>query len=121
MMKPRILILERDCIVAMDIKNIIINNGFTCCGVAVTLPQYKSFLQNKEYDLLISETMLNNIQIGKVLSYHNHEKPVLFLSGASKKSITSQLDNNFSNFSYLKKPFKEEDLISHLNKLLVNI
>lgn len=115
----KILIVEDDLLVARNIKMVLKESTFNSDHV-LTGEEAIEYVNTYDYDLIILDLILPDIQGYEVLKYIRDTKklftPVLILSGLSE-SIEKIKGLNEGADDYLTKPFNSEELIARINAI----
>ena len=110
--RPHILIAESDCIVGMDLTNLLNNWGFTGVDVAMSLEQAMSHLGKQQYDLVIFDTFMNGCKDGlgslKRIS-KNNDSAVIFLANRMDRD-SDKYEKLYESVYFVDKPFDPEEL-----------
>lgn len=116
MTEGRILIVEDEHIVAMGIKRMLKNLGYTVTGVASTGDDAISKAESTFPDLVLMDIMLKGDMDGVEAA-----KEIKKLFGIPVVYLTAYSDNNILErakktdpFGYIVKPFDEKDLHSNI-------
>ncbi|MGB3796927.1 MAG: response regulator [Alteraurantiacibacter sp.] len=110
----RILIVEDEWLVALDLESILEDAGYSVCGPANTVETALELIESERVDL-----GLLDINLGKKTSYpiaaalREKAKPFAFLSGHSDAHI----DSEFRDAPLISKPVEPKRLINHIGKL----
>lgn len=112
-MKQKVLIVEDESIVAMDIQQSVKKLGYEVMGVASTGKKALEFLSEKVVpDVILMDIMIKGDMTGIDIAEHvkqNHNIPVIFLTAyADDKTIEKVKETE--PYGYILKPFKEVDL-----------
>ena len=116
MSKMKILIVEDETIVALDIKNAIKKLGYIASNVVTNHTDALQCVQDDEPDIILMDIYLENskdgietaIDIQKIKNI-----PIIYLTAYSDDETISRAVKT-SPVSYLQKPFKRDDLKSAL-------
>lgn len=116
MQKAKILIVEDELIVALDIKSTLESLGFQVTHIATN---YQEALQNASQnkpDVLLSDINLkeskNGIQIAKDIQRFGYIPVVYLTAFCDEETINEAVKTN--PIGYITKPFKREDLKSNI-------
>ena len=113
-MKKRILILEDEAIVALDIKQILEKNGFEVLAIANAYADAFELLNGYDVDLVLCDINLgkgaSGIDFVKKLKMLHKDTKVIYVSAYSNEDVIQQAFDTNPDF-YLTKPFTEEQLI----------
>jgi len=114
-MRPRILVVEDDFFIAMEIADALKQGGFEVLGPCPTVEKALARLDGGCCDAAVLDVSLRNessLQVAKVLK--DRGVPFVVVTGFSR----SQLPTEMGAVPVLSKPFQAEDLMSHLVRLL---
>jgi DNA-binding response OmpR family regulator len=118
--RPKILIVEDEIIIAMEIQIRLEAAGFAVCGIATT--GEKAILAHRERtpDLILMDITLRGSMDGleaaeRILS--ERPVPVIFLSAAETETVRKRIDGIVGG-RFLAKPFDEVELIAAVGKAL---
>lgn len=119
---PKILVVEDENIIAMDIKYTLKSLGYDVCGVVATGEESveKAFVMNP--DLILMDIKLKGDMDGvcaakKIQSRFNI--PVLYLTAYGDETTLNRLDKT-KTFRYVHKPFEEKELQFKIKSILNN-
>lgn len=111
-MKSKILIVEDESIIALNIKEILTGLGYEIAGIAANSAKACHLASTKEPDLVLMDITLQNREdgielaeeISKIISV-----PIVFLT-ANDKNKTIDRAIGIKPYGYILKPFKEIEL-----------
>lgn len=106
-MRPRVLIVEDEYLVAMLVEEMLESLGYEVAQVAATLEAAMNAATHASFDVAILDINLNGSQsapIAEVLTTRNI--PFIFATGYGPAG----LDSRYAHAPTLQKPFYEEDL-----------
>lgn len=116
MAEGRILIVEDEHIVAMGIKRMLKNLGYTVTGVASSGMDAISKAESTFPDLVLMDIMLkgelDGIEAAKEIK-ERFNLPVVYLTAYSDSNILERAKKT-GPFGYIVKPFDEKDLHSNI-------
>lgn len=119
-MKVKVLIVEDEFTIALDIETRLINLGYNVVGIALNYDEALPYLLESEIDLTLLDINLEDkksgIDLGKLI-LKKFNIPVVFLT-AYTDDQTFIKANEANPMGYLNKPFKDSDL-DHTIKLAV--
>lgn len=119
MVKERILIVEDEQIVAMGIRMMLKNLGYTVTGIASSGEEAISKAESTRPDLVLMDIMLkgtlNGIEASKEI-ISRFGIPVVYLTACSDRKLLEQIWN--MGFGCILKPFDEKDLEKSINIVL---
>ncbi len=116
MLGIKILIVEDERFVALEVKNKIESLGFEVIGIVSSKLELIQFLQQQTPTLVLMDIDLGNADNGITLAkevQENHNIPVVFLTG-KEDSVIKQLAFNTKPADFLKKPLHLHDLKTRL-------
>lgn len=121
MKKVKILIVEDESIVAMDIKQSLEKMGHEVVGIASTGIKAMEFLAKPvKPELILMDIMIKGDMTGIDVADHvnqHHQIPVIYLTAnADEKTLEKAKYTN--PFGYILKPFKEIDLKTNIEMAL---
>jgi len=116
MSNVKILIVEDEPIVALDIKNTIIRFGYSVTDIKTSYDDVLSSIKEKEPDIIFMDIHLgvgkDGIEIVKEIK-KNKNIPIIYLTAFSDdKTMQRAIETN--PVSYIIKPFKREELKSNI-------
>lgn len=121
MKKVKILIVEDESIVAMDIKQSLEKMGHEVLGIASTGVKALEFLsKNVKPDLILMDIMIKGDMTGIDIADHvnkHHKIPVIFLTAYADEK-TLEKAKLTEPYGYILKPFKEVDLRTNVELAL---
>ncbi|AKB81277.1 response regulator receiver [Methanosarcina barkeri 3] len=116
----RILVVEDEHIVAMGIKKMLKNLGYTVTGVASSGKDAISKAESTFPDVVLMDIMLKGDMDGVEAAKEIREKfdvPVVYLTAYSDSKILERAKKT-EPFGYIVKPFDEKDLHSSIEVAL---
>lgn len=111
-MKPKILIVEDESIIALNIKEILIDFGYEIVGIAANSEKALRLASTKAPDLILMDITLKDREDGIELAEKISEflsVPIVFLT-ANDKNKTIDRAIGIKPYGYILKPFKEIEL-----------
>lgn len=110
--KPHILIAENDCIIRMDLIQLLYNWGFTGVDVAMSFEQTMSLFEKRQYDLVIFDTSLNDCKdrIGSLAHISNINDTTVILLASRMNGDLKKYEKSNESFYFVSKPFDPEEL-----------
>lgn len=111
-LKSKILIVEDESIVALDIKRRLENLGYCVTGMATRATQAMALVEDELPDLVLMDINLNDTMDGVDIANSLREKyrvPVIFLTAYSEDATMARA-SEARPYGYLLKPFSERDL-----------
>jgi CheY-like chemotaxis protein len=120
MTEERILIVEDEHIVAMGIKRMLKNMGYTLAGIASSGEEAINKAESTLPDLVLMDIMLkgemNGIEAAKEIK-SRFGIPVVYLTACSENKIVERAWKT-GHSGYVVKPFDEKDLQKSINVAL---
>lgn len=115
-MQKRILIVEDDAIIAMDLKNDLVKIGYTVVGISLTGEEALAIVYSTAVDIVIMDIVLagklDGVETAKII-IRDFAIPVVYLT-AHTDAITFERAKKTNPHGYLIKPFQ----IGVLNSIL---
>ena len=112
MSKPKILIVEDESLIALDIEARLEKYGYEVCGKAPSGEQAILLVENKRPDLVLMDIMIkgniNGIQTAEEINKRT-DSPIIYLT-AYVDQATLEKAKLTNPFGYLSKPIQERDL-----------
>ena len=111
----RILIVEDDAFIALDLEDVFEGAGFEVVGIVATVDAALSLLRRESVDVAVLDYNLGvetSIPIAQTLD--SKGVPFLFLSGQTRRVVLS--DSGVEPL-VLSKPFVPDHLVSETNRL----
>lgn len=112
-MANTILIVEDESIIAMDIKETLIELGYAISGIVATREGVFSHLEHHLPDLILMDIQLKNgshgVEIAKELKANHTHIPIVFLTGNTENETIQEV-LSVEPYGYIVKPFKYQDL-----------
>lgn len=113
MAKIAILIIEDEPLIANDIREICLENGYAVAGVAYTMQQGLGFLDSEQVDYVLLDIQLGNhddgLLVGQKLSTEYYI-PFSYISSFSDGETVGRARAT-SPSGYLIKPFRPRDIV----------
>ncbi|MEA3553329.1 MAG: response regulator [Campylobacterota bacterium] len=123
MNKTKILIVEDETLVAMDLKNALEKLDFKITSIVSTHKDIMKSIKNNEPDIIMMDIKLGEIKDGIEISKDIHKTkniPILYLTAFSDDE-TMERAFQANPIGYLIKPFKREDLKSTIQLAMYKI
>lgn len=121
MEKAKILIVEDERIIAMDIKNSLQKMGYCVCGIAHSGEMAIQRTAELQPDLVLMDIILKGEMDGVEAAetiYHSYNIPIIYLTAHSDVPTLKRAKAT-EPFGYLIKPFEERDLQTAIEIALV--
>ena len=118
-MNKKILIVEDDLIIALDVKKLLTDEGYQIIGVVKSISGLNKILKKSKPDLIISDLILdkNSRNFEKVIfNLKNLHIPFIILSSVSNNS---ELNDKFfpEKINFLAKPFDSVELLQRIDEV----
>ncbi|WP_230392559.1 sigma-54 dependent transcriptional regulator [Flavobacterium sp. LC2016-01] len=112
----KILIVEDEYIVAIDLKMLLQKNGYTVVGIASSVEQARVLITNDKPDWVLLDIILQGEETGidLALELKNCKTPFLFISANTDLS-TLEAVKKTEPYGFLVKPFRHRDLLVMLD------
>ena len=111
----RILIVEDEPMIALNIEDILVDAGFQIAGVAVKLDQALALIEADAVDAAIVDANLAGVSASPAaVALAARGLPFIMMSGYSKE----QMQGEFPQAFFLSKPCRSDLLIATLNSAL---
>ncbi len=111
--KPNILIVEDEIITAEDLRETLIQGGYSVCGIATTMDEAIQLAKRKKPDLALIDIVLGNDRKGGIRAAREInsvlEIPVIYITAYSDEE-TFREAKIAEPFGYLIKPIDEREL-----------
>jgi len=120
MQDPLIFIFEENIIIAMDLKSILISNGYMNVFIYSNKNAIINDALNNPPNLIISEVILNQKDEGIVIAekiWQQHKIPFIFVTSIPFNYYKNKLDKSICEF--IPKPFNEEKLLHIVDELVL--
>lgn len=114
--KLKILIVEDESLVALDISDMLVRLGYDVLPSAITFDEALNSLENALPDLVLIDINLGGGKTGLDLGQHIRSKydiPFIFITSHSDKATVSLAAELHPN-GYLVKPFEQEDIYTSI-------
>ena len=116
----RVLVVEDERIIALDLRHILENFGFEVCSVVSTGEESIHAATQAHPDVVLMDIKLRGDMSGIEAARKIHECldiPVIYLTAFSDEStVRSAL--TYEDFAYIRKPFEEKEIAATLHKAL---
>lgn len=112
--KTKILIVEDESIIALNLKETLIELGYEPCGIAPNRCKTIAILEKGiKPDLILMDIYLKGpttgIELAKELKVSIPEVPVIFLTANSELTTIKEASKTFA-YGYIIKPYKKQNL-----------
>ena len=118
--QPKVLVVEDENIIAMDIRCALLSFGYDVCGVVATGEESIESAYRTSPDIILMDIKLRGKMDGILAAKQIQSKfniPVIYLTAYGDESTLSRVDRT-KPFGYLNKPFEEIELQSEIASLL---
>lgn len=113
-MAIKILIIEDEPLIAIDLKRIVSKYGYEVVGICYNSDNALDVLSSKQYDLILLDIHLkgsrNGIELAHIIN-KNHKKPFIFITSFADRN-TLELAKTTMPEGYVVKPFNEKEVFS---------
>ncbi|MFT5661417.1 MAG: DNA-binding response OmpR family regulator [Sulfurimonas sp.] len=120
MKKSNLMIVEDVSIIALNIKETLLELGYDVLGIASNIQKAFKLLERGTPDLIIMDIFLkdgdNGVELAKMIN-EKYEIPIVYLTANSELKTISHAGES-SPYGYLVKPFKATDLQSTIELAL---
>lgn len=120
MPQSKILIVEDEMIVAMDLANKLRGLGYTVCGSAVSGEDALTLVREQSPNLVLMDIHLAGVMDGVEAASQIHQEcdvPVIYLTAHADRATLDRAKRT-EPFGYIIKPFDESELESHIEMAL---
>lgn len=113
-MKPRILIIEDEFLVSLEIETVLTDAGFDVLEPAATIESALRILESEPVDAVILDRNLGGEDVSEIANRLRERKiPFVFLTGYGPETIPQQ----FQDVPLIAKPFDEQQLIASVQAM----
>lgn len=119
---PRVLVVEDENIIAMDIQYTLKSFGYNVCGVVSTGEESIENASRTNPDLVLMDIKLRGKMDGLCAAKQIQSRsdiPVIYLTAYGDKNTLSRVDKT-KPFGYIHKPFQEAELRTEIANLLTH-
>jgi len=117
---PRILIVEDEALIAMELEDRLTQLGHTVCGRTISGEEAVSTIEELQPELVLMDVNLagkmNGVEAASEIR-KNHDIPIVFLSAFSDEELLQKAAHT-EPYGYLVKPFEERELHSTITMAL---
>ncbi|MVT12097.1 sigma 54-interacting response regulator [Chitinophaga tropicalis] len=115
-MNKKLLIVEDEFVVANDLLLILTKAGYNVIGIAVSVEEADTYLQQQTPDLVILDIRLNGKRSGIALARKLKDDNIAFIyvSANSNQKVLEEAKTT-EPYGFLVKPFREKDLLITLD------
>jgi DNA-binding response OmpR family regulator len=114
-----IFVAEDNTLVRIYLIRILLKKGFKNISIFDDAEEMFVTASTKPPDLIVADIMLKNDTDATITAeklWQKNQVPFIFVSGADFHSFKNKFTDN--NCEFIKKPFKEDELVKAINKLL---
>jgi|WetSurMetagenome_2_1015567.scaffolds.fasta_scaffold91002_2 two-component system, response regulator PdtaR len=118
----KILIVEDEAIIALDMQETLTRLGYQVCGIASSGEKAVHLAETTSPNIIIMDMKLKGKMDGIETANLIKEKlsvPSVFLTASTDDNTIRQIENSL-NKEYITKPFNEEELVSKIENLFNN-
>jgi PAS domain S-box-containing protein len=119
-MKERILIVEDEPIIAIDVSNSLTNHGYTVTGIASSDKEAAELFRSARPDIVLMDIVLaegsDGIDAARLIRGES-DLPIIFMT-AHADQATVERARDIAPSGYLNKPINERDLYSNIDSAL---
>ncbi len=118
----RILIVEDELIIAMDLKRQLEKIGYQICGIASSAQEARQLLQHEQPDIVLLDIRLQGKEAGTVIGGELRsvgEIPFIYITSHYDRATVEEAKNTRPN-GYLIKPFSTEDVYVAIEIAIMN-
>jgi DNA-binding NtrC family response regulator len=113
-MSKRILVIEDEFLVGLEIHSVLTEAGFGVVGPATTVPAALKHISQGDFDAALVDANLGGDSIeGVTAALADRGTPFVLLTGYSRKSLPPQL----ANVPLIEKPFDRRTIIDTVQRL----
>jgi DNA-binding response OmpR family regulator len=113
--RPRILIVDDEPMIAIDLESVLLDAGFEIAGIAGNLEKALSIVESGVFDVAIIDANLNGVSAAPIaVAMAARGLPFLVLSGYALE----QLDKALRAGGYLQKPANPAQIVKVLNQMV---
>jgi DNA-binding response OmpR family regulator len=114
-MRRRVLVVEDEPIIALEIEDILRDAGFEIAGCVGSVDNALAMLKGVDCDVAVLDANLRGKTVEPVaVALHQRGRPFLFVSGYRRV----YLPDAFPDAPHLSKPFEPGELITAIRQLL---
>ena len=118
----RILIVEDELLVAENIKELLISDGYTIAGICSSGEEAIEFFEKMNPDLILMDIRLSGkldgIQTAEAIHRDLKRVPILFISAYGEEMIEEISTFDFGPFDLITKPYDKLQISQCIAKLL---
>ncbi len=122
MQNLRIVIVEDEMIIAMDMQEMLQDVGYTVCGIASTYEEALSMTKTAQPDLFLLDIGIRGTKNGIGLAHTLHQLglPFIFTTSRTESSYIESAKST-KPYGYLLKPFSKLDLYANIEMALGHV
>ena len=115
--KPRILIIEDEFLVSLEIEAVLADAGFNVLEPAATVESALRMLDSEQVDAVILDRNLGGKDVSEISNrLRERNIPFVFLTGYGPETVPQQ----FQDVPFIAKPFDEKQLIESVQSMFQN-
>jgi DNA-binding response OmpR family regulator len=113
--RPRILIVDDEPMIAIDLESVLLDEGFEIAGIAGNLEKALSIVESGVFDVAIIDANLNGVSAAPIaVAMAARGLPFLVLSGYALEQLATALRAG----GYLQKPANPAQIVKVLNQMV---
>lgn len=121
-MKPRILVIDDDYVILMEMQNLFAKNGFDT-KIAIDSFEAKELISHEYFDIVYTDMRmpgLDGADVCKIVKRLSPDTAVIIFSGSPSAMVNRQAEflANGGIDMYLRKPVSNDDLLAATEKAL---
>lgn len=116
----RILVVEDESIIALDLQNILQNSGFEVCCVVSSGEESIHVARQVRPDVVLMDVKLKGNMTGIEAAQEIHKRldiPVIYLTAFGDESTVRDALTH-RDFAYIRKPFEESEIEKTVRRIL---
>jgi DNA-binding response OmpR family regulator len=114
----KVLVVEDEFLVALDIEDALVGAGFEVCGPASTLEEALASVSCGDFDVALLDANLNGKPVLEVASRLSEAGiPFAFVSGYGRETLPAQ----FGHIAHVPKPFDPPVLLAEVRRLIASL
>ncbi|KGL62157.1 response regulator transcription factor [Polaribacter sp. Hel1_85] len=121
--KKSILIVEDELLIAFQLKNAVIQQGYLCAGIAINYNSAKEILDSTKVDLVLLDVKISGEKTGLDVALLLNSKfgiPFLFITSFNDSETLANI-KKLSPKGYINKPINEATLLTTIDIVFDNL